>query len=318
MPGLLRQGPVRRFTSLIAALALGACEVESHALPEPAGEARTLLHRGAERHYYLQNAEAAAAGPAPLVVSLHDFRAPEQALAERGDLGRIRWDALDRVADREGFAVAYPHAWLGLWNMYDGPEADDAGFVFAVVAQLVEAGLADPERVYLTGFADGAVMSFRLLCTAGAPFAAAAAGAGTMFQEHGDTCAAEAPLPVMVIAGTRDEMLPYDGSLSPEGRELSVPETMEHFRRLNGCTGQESALRENRDGWDESRVVEFHWTGCTAGNAVTLLKVRGGGHNWPSFEPIPWEQRDRTGPHNRDIDSAEEIWKFLSRFRKTG
>lgn len=278
---LTRQGPVRRLAPLMAALALGACEVESRALPEHAGEARILLHQGTERHYYLQNAEASAAGPAPLVVSLHEFRAPEQALAERGNLGRIRWDALDRVAGREGFVVAYPHAWLGLWSTRDGP---------------------------------GEV---RLLCTAGAPFAAAAAGGGTMFEEHRDDCAAEAPLPVLAIAGTRDEILSYDGLLTPEGRELSIPETMEHFRRLNGCTGQESALRDDRDGLDESRVVEMRWTGCTAGNAVTLLKVRGGGHNWPSFEPIPWEQRDRTGPHNRDIDSAGEVWRFLSRFRRT-
>lgn len=310
----------------MAVLALGACEVESRALPEPAGETRTLLHQDVARHFYLHNAKAAAAGPAPLVVFLHDFRASGLAPAERRDLAGIGWGALSRVAVREGFVVAYPHAWTGFWNMFDGPggmppaegrEADDAGFVLAMAARLVEEGLADPARIYLSGFGDGAVMSFRLLCAAGAPFAAAAVSAGTMVQEHRDRCAAEAPMPVMAIVGTRDEMLAYDGALTPEGRELSIPETMEHFRLLNRCTGQEDSLREDRDGWDESRVLEVRWTGCAAGNAVTLLKVRGGGRNRPSFEPIPWEERDRTGPHNRDIDSAEEIWKFVSRFRKT-
>ena len=38
-------------------------------------------------------------------------------------------------------------------------------------------------------------------------------------------------------------------------------------------------LRDDRDGWGESRVVELRRTGCAAGNAVTLLKVRGGGRN---------------------------------------
>ena len=138
--------------------------------PPPAGEARTLEHQGIERHYYLQNIEAAASAPVPLVVSLHGYRGTDQALAERDELSQIAWEPLSRVADRERFIVAYPHAWLGRWSsseglenitLEDGRTVDDVGFVFGMIARLVDEGLVDPERVYLTGFSDGAIMSYR-------------------------------------------------------------------------------------------------------------------------------------------------------------
>ena len=121
-----------------------------------------------------------------------------------------------------------------------------------MIARLVDEGLADAERVYLTGFSDGAIMSYKLLCTAEAPFAAAAPAGGAMYQGHRDTCAATVPTPLMVIAGTHDRILPYDGWLFPTGRELSIPETKEHFRLLHACTGQKTDLLYDRDAEDNS------------------------------------------------------------------
>ena len=311
--------------SCLALLALAACAGAMAASSPPAGEARTLEHQGVERHYYLHNAEAAATAPAPLVVSLHGYRRPDQALAERENLSDIASASLGRVAGREGFIVAYPHAWLGKWNQFagldntaleDGRPVDDVGFIARLIEHLVDQGLADPERVYLTGFSDGAIMSYRLLCIAGAPFAAAAPVAGTMYQGHRDTCAGTVPIPLLVIAGTDDRSLPYDGWIFPTGRELSIPETMEHFRLLHSCTGQKSDLLYDRDPDDSSRVLEVVWTGCAIEHAVKLLRVEGGGHNAPSFEPLPEAWRDWAGTHNRDIESAEEIWAFLRQFER--
>ena len=59
-----------------------------------------------------------------------------------------------------------------------------------------------------------------MLCLAETPFAAAAPMSGTMYYKHRDDCAALAPPPLMVIAGTTDRILPYDGWIFPGGREL--------------------------------------------------------------------------------------------------
>ena len=322
--------PMALWSIRIAAAPLGAIALAAFAgamltSPSFAGEARTLEYQGVERHYYLHNTEAAAATPAPLVLSLHGFRRKERALLAREDPSGSTWASLDRVADRERFIVAYPHAWLGKWSLFEGLEntalddgrtVDDVGFIARIIARLVDEGLADPERVYLSGFSDGAIMSYRLLCTAEAPFAAAAPVGGTMFQPHRDTCAATAPTPIMVIAGTDDRILPYDGWLFPTGRELSIPETMEHFRLLHGCTGQKSDPLYDRHPDDDSRVLEVTWTGCATPNAVKLIRVEGGGHNWPSHEPLPEAWRGWSGTHNRDVESAEEIWAFLRQFER--
>ena len=318
--------PAGLLAASLVALALAACAgAMRESPPPPAGEARTLEHQGVERHYYLQNAEAAATAPVPLVVSLHGYRGPEQALAERNNLSQIAWGPLVRVAGREGFVVAYPHAWLGKWNQFEGLEnttledggtVDDVGFIVRMIERLVDEGLVDPARVYLTGFSDGAIMSYKLLCTAEAPFAAAAPAGGSMYQRHRDTCTAAVPIPLLVIAGTNDRSLPYDGWIFPTGRELSIPETMEHFRLLHGCSGQKSDLLYDRFSEDRSRVLEVVWTGCGIENAVKLLRVEGGGHNAPSFEPLPDAWRDWAGTHNRDIESAEEIWAFMRQFER--
>ncbi len=90
---------------------------------------------------------------------------------------------------------------------------------------------------------------------------------------------------------------------------------MEHFRLLHGCTGQTAKLRDDRITGDGSRVLEVVWTGCRTPNAVKLLRVEGGGHNWPSHEPLPAAWREWAGVHNRDIESAEEIWTFLRQLK---
>ena len=325
MQTMIRRRPAGLAVALLAVLVLAAWASAMGEPPPPAGEARTLEHQGIERHYYLHNIEAAASAPVPLVVSLHGYRRPEQALTERNDLSQIAWGSLDRVASREGFVVAYPHAWLGQWSLFeglpnialdDGRTVDDVGFIARMIARLVGEGLVDPERVYLTGFSDGAIMSYRLLCTAEAPFAAAAPNAGAMYQTHRDTCAATVPIPLLVIAGTNDRSLPYDGWLFPTGRGLSVPETMEHFRLLHGCTGQKTDLLYDRDAKDGSRVLEVVWSDCAVENAVRLLRIEGGGHTSPSHGPAPDGWRERGASHNRDIESAEEIWAFLRRFER--
>ena len=286
MQTMIRRRPAGIAAALLVVFALTACAGEMRDPPPATGEARTLEYQEVVRHYYLHNVEAAAAASAPLVVSLHGFQRKEKALAGRDNPSEIAWDALDRVASREGFVVAYPHAWLGQWSLFEGlpnialdhgRTVDDVGFIARMIAHLVDEGLADAERVYLTGFSDGAIMSYRLLCTAEAPFAAAAPGGGTMYQGHRDTCTATVPTPLMVIAGTNDRILPYDGWLFPTGRELSIPETMEHFRLLHGCTGQEHKLLDDRDTRDWSRVLEVVWTGCGTPNAVKPPPARRSG-----------------------------------------
>lgn len=294
-----------------------------HTASAGAREIEQVELQGIERVYGVHNAEAASNGVAPLIVHLHGYRKREEAEAGRETLDYIAWSKLEVAAEKYGFIVAQPAAYRGQWGLFSGLKnatlesgqtIDDVQFIFGLVDKLVSSGIADKNRVYLSGISDGAIMSYRLLCNPDSPFAAAVPIVGTMYEKHITNCEPNLPTPIMAIAGTNDRILPYDGWLFPTGREVSIPETLEHWRLQHGCEGQKSQFLEDREPDDNSRVRSVTWTGCTQEGAVKLLRVEGGGHAVPSFTPVSDRWRERGGGHNRDIESAEEVWRFVREF----
>ena len=283
-----------------------------------------LTLQGVERLYRVHNLQAADDGAAPMVLHLHGYRSREKANAGRETLNYIAWDRLEETAEKHGFVLVQPAAYLGQWSLFpglqntkleSGVEIDDMRFIFRVVDSLIRSGVADKNRVYLSGISDGAIMAYQLLCDPDSPFAAAVPIVGTMYVKHMANCGSSNPAPIMVIAGTNDRILPYDGWLFPTGREASIPETMEHWRLLHGCKGQKSEPLKDRELDDKSSVLSITWTGCRKENAVKLLRVEGGGHAVPSYKHVSDKWRQKGGGHNRDIESAEEIWEFVKTFK---
>ena len=84
---------------------------------------------------------------------------------------------------------------------------------------------------------------------------------------------------------------------------------------MHGCKEQKFELLKDRYLEDNSRVQSITWTKCARDDTVKLLRVEGGGHAVPSFSPVSDAWRERGGGHNRDIESAEEVWEFVHMFR---
>ena len=282
--------------------------------------------QGIDRQYRVHNSEAANEGAAPLVLHLHGYRNRHEAEAGRETLDYIAWKKLEETAEVNGFILAQPAAYWGQWSLFsglknikleNGLQIDDMQFISEVVDKLVNAGLADKNRVYLSGISDGAIMSYRLLCEPDSPFAAAVTIVGTMSEKQISNCATRTPTPIMVIAGTNDRILPYDGGLFPEGRDASIPEIMEYWRLKHGCKEQKFEFLKDLDLEDNSRVQSITWTKCDRDDTVKLLRVEGAGHAVPSFAPVSDAWSQRGGGHNRDIESAEEVWEFVKKFRFT-
>ncbi len=288
-------------------------------------EVRTFAYQGEQRFYRLFNAENRTETPRPLVLHLHGFRSKETTLKDRATLDYMRWKKLEDEAAKQNFILVSPAAYHGQWRLFpnlknvvlpSGEEVDDVGYIFELVSFLVDDGLVNGSRIYLTGISDGAILAYHLMCFETSPFIAVVAIVGSMYESHLKDCPVKNPPALLVVAGTNDPILPYDGWIFPTGREVSVPETMDFWRRKHKCSGQKAKKLDDLEPEDGSQILLVEWTGCFKSGAVKLLRAEGSGHAVPDFDAVSEGWLKKSGGQNRDISSAEEAWHFFKRFSK--
>src|SRR3954470_909220 len=254
----------------------------------------------------------------PLVVVLH-------GKTQRGAdmMTRTAWP---QGAKREGFAAVFPdglnHAWADARTKAGpalrGPPAgtDDVAFIAKLVEKLVANGTADPRRVYVTGISNGGAMAMTLVCARADLFAAAASVSMNLTDEAAVTCHPSRPLPMLLMNGTADPLVPYEGgrgsSYYAADGFWSTDETLAFWRKLNGCDTGDAGVTDLPDKApaDQSTVTRLT-SRCPKGHDVVLYRVNHGGHRMPGFVPdarFPRVATSLLGPQNSDIDGAETIW----------
>ena len=141
-----------------------------------------------------------------MLVVLHSFGGTWRTLE--------RAAALQRRARAEGLVLAYGIGRNRSWNAgsccgwAQSHEVDDLSYLAELVADIRRrVPDADPRRVYLTGFSNGAMMTLRALCARPDVFAAGFGVAGQLVGR----CAARVPVHYLAIHGTADDVVPYDG-----------------------------------------------------------------------------------------------------------
>jgi polyhydroxybutyrate depolymerase len=197
----------------------------------------------------------------------------------------------------------------------DDETVDDVGFIRLLIDGLIAEKIADAGRIYVTGSSRGGLLTYTIACLFSNRIAAAAPLITGMTEYQKEDCHPSRPVPMLLIAGTSDNVEVYDGWIFPVGRLMSVVETIEYWRVLAGCTGQQAGLLPHLNSSDRTRVGVINWTGCRKETGIRFYKVIGGGHQVPSLAGIgnPMSEQ-RFGPRNRDIESAAEIWSFLKQF----
>jgi len=248
-------------------------------------EPRQLTVDGRARTFLL--AQPDERGPHPTIIMLHSGHG-------RADQ-EMQVSGLAKDAPQKGFVAIFPQAIGGYWNFYaqgkenaqyraffqrHGGVPDDVAFLRSIVAELVRDGTSDPQRVYLAGRSLGGVMVLRLACVAADRFAAIVLLVSTMPDVTGSECQPATPLPVLIINGTDDRVLPYRGERSMSGYVLWPTQRLTtFFRQINGC-GQ-AAEQSVLPGYQERDVLIERSTRCT-GAPVVLYSIVGGGHELPA------------------------------------
>lgn len=240
------------------------------------------LDVGERQRSYRLLVPASASGEAPVLVVLHDAGGSPDSIVEVTQF--------DRAAVEGGFAVAYPAAVAegGTWNagFCCGPApdqgVDDLAFLDRVVGDLADHPRIDPDRVHLAGVSNGAILAYRYACEHAGRIAGLASVAGAMVL---DGCRPSAPVSVLEIHGTADQIVPFQGGRMPEfvmARQPvpAVHDLMRHWARVNDC----SPPTERTD----APVTTTTWGDCRGGTMVRLIAVEGGGHTWyaPAFGPV--------------------------------
>ncbi|HRH70201.1 MAG TPA: PHB depolymerase family esterase [Flavobacteriales bacterium] len=260
----------------------------------------TFMHNGITREYNLYVPTSYTAGtPVPLVFALHGTTQTGAGIMDFSDF--------NSVAEANGFIVAYPSGIGGSWNtgLPGASTADDLGLIDTIATILEQQYTIDPLRIFSCGFSAGGYMSYRLACESPRCFAAVVSVAGTMTEVAYNACAPTFPANVLHIHGTSDLVVNYNGG-GLTGK--SVDEVLALWNTWNDCNSTPliTAL-PNIVTLDLSTVEHHDYAPCTQG-AVELLKVLGGGHQWPGTSNL----LAGLGIINQDIDASEEIWDFFS------
>jgi polyhydroxybutyrate depolymerase len=204
-------------------------------------------------------------------------------------------------ADSAGLIVVAPDGTGNPRGWYTGFGAsgaaiDDVGFVGAIIDSVVRRDGADPERIYIAGYSNGGVLAHRVASDLSSRIAATAVFAGAIGARtrRGEVARVEpprAPVPMLVIHGDADDIVPYD-----DGRVIPAPEAARFWARANECRSLEPRV----DSLAAGRVVRETWdAGCRA--PVMFLTIRGGDHRWPSTR------------RGAAIDAADTMWEFFRR-----
>src|SRR3984957_7367465 len=251
----------------------------------------------------------------PVVFMLHGAGGSgEGAIPETG------WDV---KSDREGFVAVFPdgtppHPLMParflinprLWNDGSGRGAmgvdhvDDLGFISAMIDFLEAHYLADPSRIYCTGFSNGASMTFSVGLNLSNRIAAIAPVSGHLWYRQKQLAY---PVPLLYIVGTDDPLNPLGGGKvklpweTIENRP-AVEDSLKEWERMLGCGPEVQTARSKG-------VLEVAYDQCAKGGEVEYYRVEGLGHIWPGGKnrlPEKW-----VGKPSDSLNATDVIWEFF-------
>ncbi|MCC6801880.1 MAG: alpha/beta fold hydrolase [Anaerolineae bacterium] len=255
-----------------------------------------------ERVYQVYIPERYNGDPTPLVIVMHG--------AGGDGASTESLTGFDALADRENFVVVYPDGINNAWNdnRPGNPRisvVDDVRFLDNIIVFMERSLNIDPLRVYATGYSMGGMMSYRAGCELPRRFAAVASVASTMPLYLLENCDSTLPIPVLVVQGTDDPVIPWTGI---PNAYLSAAQTIGFWRDHNACA-EDFAIEVLPDSApdDYTVVMRQQMNGCAAD--VMLYGVYFGGHTWPGH---PISVNFNLGLTTQDIDATELIWAFFS------
>ncbi len=285
---------------------------------------QTLYFKGLDRSYTLHIPKNyTKTKPVPLVIVLHGGGGNAQRMGA--------FSGFDKLADRDTFIAVYPQAWKKHWN--DGRDMkkfdsqrdsiDDVGFISALIDTLEKHYRIVQKRIYVTGLSNGGMMSYRLGCELSDRIAAIAPVIANMPVQLMEQCKPTLPLPVLIMNGTADPLMPWEGGQVHFGKQelgavVSTYTSFQFWWKNNHCLFDLGSTQvpdptlfkplPDADPTDGCTASEITYA-CNAHTEVVLYKIEDGGHNMPGCKQ--YLPRSMIGKTCQDFNGAEVIWSFF-------
>jgi polyhydroxybutyrate depolymerase len=209
-----------------------------------------------------------------------------------------------RPGEEAGFLLN-PHIWRDERPDIPVRGVDDVHFFTTLLDRFGAALPVDAHRIYVTGFSNGAGMTFTL----GAHFSDRIAAIAPVSSEtFVKVPALTRPLPVYYLAGLADPLVPFQGgdSTLPWGVTRTLPpvrDSLDTWVKLDGCPAKPQVVS------DENGVRVERYGPGTDGVEIIFTTVAGNGHHWPgTVEPLP---HLICGPTVDPFQATDRIWDFF-------
>ncbi len=213
----------------------------------------------------------------PLLLSLHGLN---QDIAYQQF--QTKWE---EVADENNFVVVYP---AGINNSWDLSGTSDIDFILAIIDEMYDRYSIDRDRVYLSGFSMGGMMTYYAANHISDKIAAFAPVSGYLMS--GPDTSNSRPIPLIHTHGTSDGVVPYNG----------VQSCLDAWIAKNNCPADADTTKPYPEDKPNSNATKYHWGPGTDMVEIVFLSIEGVGH---------WHSLDNNGVH-----TSNEIWNFCKKF----
>ena len=199
-----------------------------------------------------------------------------------------RWD---QVADTAKFLVVYPQSDGSTWDL--GGNGQDIAFIKAIIKEMSAKYNIDLDRVYMSGFSMGGMLTYSVANNMADQIAACAPISGYPIGDK--TAKPSRPIPIFHTNGDGDDVVhyePWKGYFNGMYQEQQGAYAQaESWAAANGCDGTPEEIKLNG-------ATRYLWKNGECGVEVCLNRVYNRGHV----------------PANDAFYTVREIWKFVSRY----
>ena len=272
---------------------------------------------------YLEQAPTTGtpARPLPVVFDFHGYQETgpsQEAVTGLGAYGLTH-----------GFVTVTP--WINdepvpLWVSSVGSR--DLAWFGQFLTHVEETTCVDQNRVFVTGYSNGAFMSSAIACEYSARVAAVAPVAGLQAMSP---CKMTRPVPVVAFHGTGDPVVHYNGTPSKAALNLPAPDGSHRamspneerqfgtkgiftkgptvaqqaatWARRSGCSSTVTRTTVTRD------TTRLTWS-CPHHADVDLYRIAGGGHTWPGSQALVGAS-SLLGRTSLTLSADAVIWDFF-------